>query len=168
MTELSNQFNCPDCGKPQYTEKGYEPHDHSNDCPTCGDSKADGHWHTGMKLTLDPSDIEFYKKVNEMGKLQGQMDNIDATREVDLTNKADLLDHLGSDNGHGFAPYAGWCHTYDGEGLRTTSKCNQEMDHEMDLTQLQSVHQELHEKYSEDYPHENTGDWRSGTHRHLE
>jgi hypothetical protein len=43
------------------------------------------------------------------------------------------------------------------------------MDHEMDLTQLQSVHQELHGK--EDYPHENNPggvEWRSGTHRHLE
>lgn len=150
MTEQGSQFNCPECGTPQYSEKGYEPHDHSS-----------------FTIDLDPSDIEFYKKVNEMGRLQGQMNHIDATREVDLTNREDLLDHLSSDNGHGMGPYAGWCHTYD--GLRTNSNCNQEMDHEMDLTQLQSVHQELHGK--EDYPHENNpGDieWRSGTHRHLE
>jgi transcription elongation factor Elf1 len=163
MPELGGQFNCPDCGTPQYSENGFEPHDHKNACPTCGESTADGHWH----IELEPTDIDFYRKVNEMGNLQHQLDNIDATRTVDLTNKQDLIDHLASDNGHGFGRYAGWCRTY--EGLNTNKNCNKELDHEMTLTQLQSVHQELHDQ--EDIPHENDPGsiyWRTGTHKHLE
>ena len=101
MTNLSNQFNCPTCGNPQYSLNGFEPHDHSGSCATCGESSADGHWH----LTLAPEDVEFYKKVSEMSKLQRDVGEVERTRSVDLNETQDLLDHLKSTHGHGMDDY---------------------------------------------------------------
>ena len=142
MSTLGNQFNCPDCGTPFYNENGYEPHSH------------------GEAIPIDPRGT---LDMANMFRTRADLDNVERTRKVDLSNKTDLLNHLSSSNGHMMGPYAGWRATYVGEGPKeelgeTVPGVRNYRGDDFELThaELKTLHDHLHRVWGE--PHLTQGD----------
>lgn len=150
---LGNQFNCPTCGGPQYSSQGFTPHAHSGS-------------HT---LDLDSSDRNEMRQISDASQWHAKGAEIERTRTVDLSNKADLLDHLSSDNGH-IIGMPSWRASYlDAGPNREVGKQVPGVrdyrgeDFELTLPELQAMHSHLHRVYGDEEPHVTEGN----EHRHL-
>ena len=140
------QFTCEECGKPKYAAEG------------------SSHFH----IPISQEDRDFYKGLREHFDMLHQMDSVERTREVNLNDKADLLDHLKSNNGHMMGEYAGYRGTYYQRpyhdipdripGVRDYDGEDHELSHE----ELKAVHTQLHNLYP-DEAHVTEGSY----HRHL-
>jgi hypothetical protein len=152
---LGGQFNCKDCGQPVFDESGYTPHDHSNEPDT----------DKGFTITLSPESLQWYKDLHSAFALQAEGDSAERHREVDLSNRADLLDHLNSDNGHimgGFGQYRASYNDDLGEKNIPGVRDSENDDFELTDAELRAIHSALHVHYA-DQPYENYGNM----HRHL-
>lgn len=138
-----SQFSCQNCGESFYTNKGYEPHSH------------------GEPVEVDWRQVE---NISNQGKTAADLGEIERTRKVDLSNHADLLDHMTSEHGHYMGKYADWRATYKNEvpdnlqGVRPYRSDDFKLTH----PELRVLHEKLHENYP-DEQHLTVGD----EHYHL-
>ena len=123
------QFNCPECGSPQYDASGYTPHDH-------------------MSFKLGPVDIDHIKALAQAGRMSADADEIERTRRVDLGNRADLVDHLASDKGHLVGPHAEWRNSYPELGPHIPGvRDSHGEDFKLTDAELRTIHMKLHEHW---------------------
>lgn len=125
------QFSCQDCGKSFFTTSGYEPHSH------------------GEPIEIDYRELE---DISNQAKTHHALSEVERTRKVDLSNHADLLDHLSSMNGHAVGKYAKWRNAYDElpdhiDGVRSSYGDDFELTH----PELRIMHEKLHEHWGQEH-----------------
>jgi hypothetical protein len=101
-----------------------------------------------FKIHLSEDDVNTYKAIHQAAQMAHAGSEIERTRNVQVHDHTDLLDHLQSDNGHIMGKYAQYRNTHDGHipGVRPQDP---NWDHELTHRELIALHQHDHNQYSD-------------------
>lgn len=121
---------------------------HTPKCVDCGKPNTDSHQH----ISFSPEETDRMKAWINAVQLGHMGAEIERTRTVDLNNKADLLDHLNSNNGHIMEGFGQWRNSHGEDHIPGVRPAGDE-DFELTHKELMAIHDHEHAKYGDEEPH---------------